>query len=345
MTPAGIVRGDTPQETRALSATLERLRPAVLALLPDSELDDLEVWIQEHPSLYRTSHEAASDAEGLWAESHSRILLSRSADNLERTLAHELVHAALGATWRPLPGSLEEGLCDLISARISSKGAARLRAGRLSSAALACGGLKMELDIGRSARVAGPHRGGWLARIVLTGEEQEPDAHLDVFRVEAGLSSSNLTSGIKRGFYGLSFLVVARIVEAYGVDGLHEMCEVAASDGFSRVPQSWLLAAADLDRDQSTWRRAAAEAFGEAELVELLRMYSDFVVDALVGYIEDLESEEPAEELLAGLDAHLRLTEGQAEIDVAALDFIRQAVLTRLSYPLLDDAIADLFGQ
>ena len=129
---------------------------------------------------------------------------------------------------------------------------------------------------------------------------------------------------------------MARIVETYGVDGLHEMCEVAEHDGFGRVPRSWLLAAADLDRDQNTWRRAAAEAFGKEELVELLRMYSDFVVDALVGYIEGLDTDQPADALFARLDARLRLTEGRAEIDLAELDFIRDAVFARLGQQPVD---------
>lgn len=326
----GLVRADDPVEAEAVGALLDRLVPAVLAELPDTDVGNLEVWVQETPHLYRTARAAASDAEGLWAESHRRIMLGRRADNLERTLAHELVHASLGRSWHVLPGSLEEGLCDLVSSRVASSGGARLRAGRLSSAALACGGLELELEIRPAEGLTlpgGPP--GWFARIVLSGEAQEEDAHLDVFRVEAGLSSSTLAPGTKRGFYGLSFLVIERIAARWGLDGLHDICHQTAGEGLRQVPRGWLLAAAGLDRERESWRHAAAEAFGDEELVELLRMYPDFVVEALVGYLDAYAAQVGPEELLDRVAARLRLVDGTAEVDVAGLDFVRRQVLGR----------------
>lgn len=326
----GRVRAADPAEARAVGALLDQLVPRVLTELPDSDVGELEVWVQETPKLYRSARPASSDAEGLWAESHRRILLGRRADNLERTLAHELVHACLGRSWRVLPGSLEEGLCDLVSSRVTSAGGARLRAGRLSSAALACGGLELELEIrpDEDLELAGGPP-GWFARIVLSGEPQEDDAHLEVFRIEAGLSSSTLAPGTKRGFYGLSFLVIERIAARWGLDGLNEICRQTSDEGLRQVPRGWLLTAAGLDDERDSWRRAAAEAFGPAELVELLRMYPDFVVDSLVGYLDAYAAQVGPDELLDRVHARLRLVEGDADVDVTRLEFVRRGVLAR----------------
>ena len=61
--------------------------PSLLALLPDTAFDDIDVWVQEQPSLYRFPREATADAEGLWSPTHRRIMLSRKADDVRRTLA------------------------------------------------------------------------------------------------------------------------------------------------------------------------------------------------------------------------------------------------------------------
>ena len=154
--------------------------------------------------------------------------LHANADNLERTLAHELVHAALDEPWHLLPGTLEEGLCDLVSAKLCPDGAARLRAGRLCSAALACGGLKLEL------RLSWPDdKREWLARVTLSGEDQGEKPQSRVFDVQAGLSSTALTSGTKRGFYGLAFLVIERAEAAIGLQG------IALTFASRRTPKAW----------------------------------------------------------------------------------------------------------
>lgn len=312
-----VVRGDSVEEAKHVAEILSELEPRLLAMLPDAELDELEVWIQDRPSLYKSPQPAVADAEGLWSEAHDRILISRHADSVERTLAHELVHAALGTSWHTLPGSLEEGLCDAISARLVPEGAARLRAGRLSSAALACGGLALDLEVEDIRR----GRGSWTARIGLTTDELPTEGHMSVFNVQAGLSSSTLASTTKRGYYGLSFLIVERIIERHGLAGLNELCVRADERGHRKVPTAWLLEAAGLDSDPSSWRQAALESLGEGEVAELLEMYPHFIVDALVEFLAKSGAIG-----LHGLNASVELVSTQTRVDVGALDFIRDQV-------------------
>ncbi len=319
--PSGIVRSDSEEEARAVSTLLERLAPRVTSLVPDSSLEEVEVWIQERPSLYRRPREASADAEGLWAESHGRILLGRYADSLERTLAHELVHASLGETWRALPGSLEEGLCDHVSARVSSKGGARLRAGRLASAALSCGGISLELSA-RPRREPGDET--WGVQIFLSSPEALAADPLDVFRIQAGLSSTSIGASQKRGYYGLSFLVVERIVARHGLDGLAALCRSARERDLSTVPRRWLLDAAQLGPTPDLWRTAAISALQREELTELVRMYIDPIAGALAPWLRGCSTREEVEAKLREHELLLTLGPASGALDLSTLDFVRR---------------------
>src|SRR4030095_9983937 len=99
------------------------------------------------PALWAFARSAYSDADGFWAEGVGRIHLRTGAERLERTLAHELVHQCAGEMFEELPGTLEEGLCDLVASLACPESAARLRAGRLSSAAFATRGLVVALEL------------------------------------------------------------------------------------------------------------------------------------------------------------------------------------------------------
>lgn len=327
----GRVLANDDVEARRIEALMERLRPAVVALLPDAALEDLEVWVQDQPRLYRFPSESTADAEGLWSPTHRRIMLSRHADHLERTLAHELTHAVLGETWAMLPGSLEEGLADHVSAALVDDGAARLRAGRLSSAMLATGGLEIDVDVLRpraDVDLATAEPRGWAARVRLTGDAGAADP-LDVFRLSAGLSSTRLDTGTKRGFYGLAYLVVAAVVDRGGYAALHALCAEAAEEGLDRVPLDRVLAAAGLDADAATWRARAAASMSEADVVELVRMYPAFLVDALADYVDELQSEDPVA-ALRGLDVRVRVVGSDVRLALDDLPFVEQAVVALL---------------
>ncbi len=323
----GRVLAADPTEAEQVEGLLARLQPELLGLLPDTAFEDLEVWIQDTPSLYSNPSEASSDAEGLWSPSHQRIMLSRHADHVERTLAHELTHAALGESWGLLPGSMEEGLADHVSGALCESGASRLRAGRLSSACLATGGVSLQVDVMPRSGEAREARTGWSASIRLKGEAEGTDP-MDVFRLAAGLSSTRLESGAKRGFYGLAYLAVSRIVDRDGYGGLQALCLDATEQGLSQVPSSWILNAAGLDADATTWRRAAAAAMGEAELLELVRMYPSFVSDSIEGY---LSSTGASADAVADLEVEIGLREGTAKVRLSQLPELQQQVVADLT--------------
>ena len=292
--------------------TFSARRSRVAAVVPGTRsVEDLEVWIQDKPGLYAFPHQSNGEAEGLWAESHDRILLARDADDMERTLAHELVHASLGESWHTLPGTLEEGLADQISTQLVPDGATRLRAGRLASAALATGGLGLTLEVEMPE-----HKSTWMARITLSGTRPSAEPQRDVFRLAAGLSSTRVTPASKRGYYGLAFLLIDRIIQKQGVQHLHNLCLSAHEQGMDQVPRPWLLAAADLEDSAESWRLAALQGMGKGELEELMRMHPDFVHDAV---LEHLQSRGRTD--LEGLLIHLTLRESSTTLQLHQDEF------------------------
>ena len=88
-----------------------------------------------------------------------------------------------------------------------------------------------------------------------------------------------------------------------------------------------MLAAANLSADPADWARAAAEAMGRAEIVELVRMYPDFLVHAVDGYLDASGNEHRIREALQNLDVTIRLAEGSAHVSLDDLPFVREALL------------------
>src|SRR5262249_14780748 len=156
--------------------------------------------------------------------------------------------------------------------RVCPDAAPRLRAGRLSSAAFATGGLLIEVVLGMPIERDSPaFEVGYSARLRLEGD---PPARVDpmkVFDFKAGLSSTDLASETKKAYYGLSFLVVERIVDRVGLEGLHAACVESARNGEKELRVERLLALADLNLEPDTWRAAIRDAMGPRELNELVR--------------------------------------------------------------------------
>ncbi|HIF40505.1 MAG TPA: hypothetical protein EYQ74_05340 [Planctomycetes bacterium] len=325
------VRGDTLREASGVVEALDRIQPELEALLPGVALEELEIWIQDQPHVYTFPSDMDYDAEGLYAPDLKRILLARGTRDMERVLAHELTHAALQSPWDRLPGTLEEGLCDCVSAYLAPEGAARLRAGRLSGAALACGGIQLALRVTPFGK--GPKDESsevWETQILLSNPPMEPAAQRAVFAVSAGLSSSKLSTESKRAFYGLSFLVIERIVNRNGFSRVFELCQRAEEAGLEVVPEDWILEAAGLEATQSSWRRAAVEALGEEELMHLMCMYPSGLAGALANHIHSLGIDTQHERWWEVLDVECALVEGTTSTSLNDLWPMRVAVAQRL---------------
>jgi hypothetical protein len=303
----GPVRAASRECAQEVAVLVNALAPRVEAAVPDAHLEQLEVWVQATPTLYAFGSSAYSDADGFWAEGVRRIHLRERADQADRTLAHELVHAGLGPVWRALPGTLEEGLCDHVAARLCPDAAPRLRAGRLASAALALGGLAFDLELWlpAEARPDGVAVTS-LTRLRLLADPPLLMAPEDVFVVQAGLSTTHAQPGAKKALYGLGFLVVERIVARIGLDGLHGLCAEARAQDSDHASPERLRAAAGLDGGPEAWSRALAEAFGPAEVREVLRMHPQLLARAVAQLLEPLVSEDGDPALALGTLARVR---------------------------------------
>jgi hypothetical protein len=324
---AGMVRAQTSEQAELVAAMLDRLAPEVRATLPDARQRALEVWVQETPALYRFGTSAYNDADGFWAAEPERIHLRAGADDLQRTLAHELVHATLGRSWKALPGTIEEGLCDAISAELCPGSRSRLRTGRLSSAAFALGGLVLELEIEIPAEAqASGIALRYCARLRLEGDPPVDVDPMDVFRVQAGLSSTAMASERKKAFYGLAFVATERILARVGVDGLHELCRRAAAEDRGDIPAEWLLDAAELGSTRQDWKRAVSEALGPAELAELVRMHPQFLARTVADFLRSAIEPGQVESALPCVEARLRVAGSPAGLSLWTLVEVRDEV-------------------
>jgi hypothetical protein len=272
--PQALIRSDIPAEAEEISGVYEKLRLAVDALLPGSETRAREVWIQAEPALYHFNQDSYAEADGFWSENLARIHLRRNSHSLRRTLAHELVHASLEGAWSTLPGTIEEGLCDVVSVMLCPEDATNMRTGRLSAAAFALGGLELEIKLSLGSIGSGGLLMGGTSRMRLQADMAPSLDPLDVFSVEAGLSTTHMPVNDKKALYGLSFLLVERIILRHGLGGFYSLCLKAEAKGLEKVPGDWLLEAAGLQQPSlACWRQALQQAVGEEELEMLVDLY------------------------------------------------------------------------
>lgn len=325
---AGPVRARDAARAGEVARLLEELGPQVVAALPNARARRVEVWVQESPALYRFASSAYQDADGFYCDATGRIHLRERADSLERTLVHELVHAHLDGAWNALPGTIEEGLCDHISAELCPESRSRLRVGRLTSAAFALGGLELELDVQWPAHEHPSGTGiGFHARLRL---ESEPPLDIDplgVFDRQAGLSSTDLAPAHKKAYYGLAFLVVRRLAEREGLARLLERCEAAREDDRPKLTRREMLAAAGLREDAASWREALARELTSDDLRELVRLHPEFLVSSLDEFLAPCATREELERAFERVHASLSVRGGEARLELLSEPAVRAHVV------------------
>ncbi|MDE0891179.1 MAG: hypothetical protein OSB14_03255 [Planctomycetota bacterium] len=277
------VRSESPFLANDVAKMLERGRERVIQLVPFTKRAPLEVWLQEELQLYAFSQGSYEDADGFWAEDVSRIHLRTGARHIERTLVHELVHASLDESWKLLPGTMEEGLCDWVSTIACPHASAQLRAGRLSAACFGLGSLEIEVELRSAFATESSSNIAAHASIILDGGIHPPLTPMEVFTSEAGRSNSGIPRARKKALYGLAYFLVERIATSGdGLDALHRLCVRASDEGLEQVPAAWILKAADLNGGSSEeWKECLADSFAAPELAELVAMYPDFLGSAI----------------------------------------------------------------
>ncbi len=338
-TPHGRVMATTHERACQVASLLVRFEPEVVRLLPDAKEVDPEVWVQEDLRLFRTQ-----TLDGLTgfsvtspALAHPRIHLLDGDRFLRGTLCHELTHVMLGDSWKTLPSVLEEGVADVVAAKLNPDLLPRIRARRLVDASRFFGGLQgrlvcrresarsdgqvLQVDLLAAAHFA-PERGGGEgdARKLLAISQDQ-----NLFRLR--------TRGAVPDYHGLGYLVAARIIDRFGLEGLHQLCEQAGKEGRKVVPVDRLLNAAGM-KDMATWERTAVEMLGEEELRELSRAVAPVLVQGLIDSFADEFPGYTGEDFLTKALPRLRL-DGGPTISLGDIREIQAGILE--SWPRADN--------
>jgi len=249
-TPFGEVRARSEGRANEVAELLERLAPEVRALLPGTQDRPVDVWVQEHLAVY-LFHKRPESVRGftlLEDEFDAKRIHLQEGGQSPWYLSHELVHALIGPSWAPLPGILEEGLGDVVAETLNPEYENHIRSHRLLNASAFTGGLALEIEYREPGD--GLTRSEWPVRRVHAtlafGAAVAPGTLEKLLCTPRGELHQNWAD-IPESFYGISWLIVSRIVERIGLEGLHGLCARAASEGFELVPIDWLARAADLD--------------------------------------------------------------------------------------------------
>jgi hypothetical protein len=306
-TPYGVVHAESRHKATEVAELLVDLCPRVRATLPGTIDRPIDVWVQ------RVLRDDANGARGagvkgftlLSGEFRAKRIHLLEDGELSWYLSHELVHASLDSSWHTLPGLLEEGLGDVVAEALNREHAERIRAHRLFTSSSFFQGVIFQLAYQRledRAWVESP------VRLEVLGEGTD----IDVTEL-VGLSRHDLRKRFREvpePFYGLAYLIVSRIVERRGFDGLHELCTRAHAAGLDVVPPKHLLAAAELDPARFTPEQLAS-FFGRDETRQLLMMQPDIFADTIAAYFRaNLIEDVSARTLLYRLNPSLRTADG-----------------------------------
>jgi hypothetical protein len=284
----GTVRAPTTEEARAVADLLEDLMPRLRALLPCTRDPKVEVWLQDELKIFWML-EPSQEVVALNFDAWDRIHLKRSSSSLPEDLSHELVHLMLDSSWSALPPVLEEGLADHVGLALNPGAAADFRAGRLLSVVADLGGYSGRIQF------AHPTPSGAECLVFrLLQPPSQPVKPLDALRPHVEEILPHSRSSAKSTLYGLGFLVVSRIVDRIGYDGLNQESRAARARGEAKIAPARLLSLANLDDQTESWVEAALDELGQPELAALVAQQAG----ALAGVLA-----EACAPLFTGLDA------------------------------------------
>lgn len=320
----GVVRAGTAAEARQVSDVSKELIERVRALVPGLLDRRIEVWVQPEIELVR-GEPYPEHIAGMTDFERGRIHVRTDDARLAVHLAHELVHALLGASWRALPGVLEEGLCDLVAALVAGEEGREHHVKRVVEAAALFGGYDVILELDGPRRSLLEPR-GVRTRLRLSFDRVSGLSASQVLRLDDEGVFDRATSDEGVGLYGIGYLVAYRIVQSGGFAALHELCRRAAAAGESQIPERWVLEQASIRPDPSGFRTAIEAALGIEELPAIAALMGDDLARAAVAVARENYAFDGAADFLARARPRLRLLRGEAVYELASVPRFAAAV-------------------
>ena len=312
--PLGVVRADDAATAARFGDLVGAIQPRVAHLVPDTPERETEVWVQEKLQ-HRFGRIAPPNVKGFTLinseDQRGRIHMRASTDHPEWFLAHELVHALLGRTWSTLPGVLEEGLCDVVAARLHPEIGPRIRALRAIEASMWFG--EMQLRISHEGHL----ESGGEDQLEVNFEYDRGSADQDLAQVlePSTLEFKRRFEEMSDSLYGLGFLIADRIVRDQDFAGLHALCLEAKQQGLSTIPTERLLAEAGL-QNRNTRVAAPWELLGEAEFDPWVELLPTFHADLIVQLFSAEYGQLDLDDFLKVVDPKLMMA-GGAQVRMA----------------------------
>lgn len=294
-TPFGKVRAMDRDKASEVADLLRRLAPQVRALLPDCQDRPVDVWVQKNLGVYRFQQRPRS-VRGftlLSGEFEAKRIHLQESGQSSWYLAHELVHALIGPSWRTLPGILEEGLGDVIAEKLNPEYQEHIRAHRLLNASAFTDGVNVEIRYSEPERTQAPPPNSDRQEVHRTArlrtQEDVPSGTLLQLLNTPRTELHRTWPEIPESFYGIAWLLISRIEETYGLEGVHELCQRAAEEGYDLIPAEWLFELADI-APQNLDADFLRGSFDGGDLHTAIYLQPDAFADALVEAVRPLEA-------------------------------------------------------